>query len=40
MAEGFLGLLKVGTLRGLPLLDGLAAYQLVGEVTAHQGYDG
>ncbi len=24
----------------LPLLDGLAAYQLVGEVMAHQGYDG
>ena len=24
----------------LPLSDGLAAYQLVGEVTAHQGYDG
>ena len=22
------------------LLDGLAVYQLVGEVTAHQGYDG
>ena len=40
MAEGFLGLLKVGILRDLPLLDGLAAYQLVGEVTAHQGYDG
>ena len=26
--------------RKLPLLEGLAAYQLVGEVTAHQGYDG
>jgi hypothetical protein len=24
----------------LALLDGPAAYQLVGEVTAHQGYDG
>ena len=24
----------------LTLLDGPAAYQLVGEVTAHQGYDG
>ncbi len=24
----------------LPLKDGLAGYQLVGEVTAHQGYDG
>ena len=32
--------LKVGTLRGLPLPDELAAYQLVGEVTAHQGDDG
>jgi hypothetical protein len=26
--------------RKLPLLEGLAAYQLVGEVTAHQGDDG
>ena len=26
--------------RKLPLLEGLAAYQLVGGVTAHQGYDG
>ena len=26
--------------RKLPLLEGLATYQLVGEVTAHQGYDG
>ena len=25
---------------GLALLDGLAAYQLVGEVTAYQGDDG
>ena len=24
----------------LPLFEGPAAYQLVGEVTAHQGYDG
>jgi hypothetical protein len=24
----------------IPLRDGLAAYQLVGEVTAHQGNDG
>ena len=31
---------KVGTLRGLPLEEAIAAYQLVGEVTAHQGYDG
>ncbi len=33
-------LLKLGTLRGLAHWDGLAAYQLVGEVTAHQGLDG
>ena len=26
--------------KDLSLRDGLAAYQLVGEVTAHQGYDG
>jgi len=26
--------------QGLTLPDGPAAYQLVGEVTAHQGYDG
>ena len=26
--------------RKLPLLEGLAAYQLVGGVTAHQGDDG
>ena len=25
---------------GLSLEEGLTAYQLVGEVTAHQGYDG
>ena len=31
--------LKLGTLRGLALPDELAAYQLVGEVMAHQGYD-
>ena len=40
MGDGIISLLKVGTLRGLPLLDGLAAYQLDGEVTAHHGYDG
>ena len=31
---------KLGILRDLALKDGLAAYQLVGEVTAHQGVDG
>ncbi len=32
--------LKAGILRDLPLGDEPAAYQLVGEVTAHQGEDG
>ena len=31
---------KVGILRDLPLEEAIAAYQLVGEVMAHQGYDG
>ncbi len=31
---------KEGILRDLPLKEVIAAYQLVGEVTAHQGYDG
>ncbi len=31
---------KVGTLRGLPAWDRPMSYQLVGEVTAHQGDDG
>ena len=29
-----------GTRKGLPLVDGSMPYQLVGEVTAHQGCDG
>ena len=29
--------LKAGTFRGLPFKDEPASYQLVGEVTAHQG---
>ncbi len=33
-------ILKLGILRDLALKEGLAAYQLVGEVTAHQGLDG
>ena len=33
-------LLKLGILRDLALEEGLAAYQLVGEVMAHQGFDG
>ena len=33
-------LLKVGILRDLPLEEAIAAYQLVGEVMAHQGNDG
>ena len=32
--------LKLGTRKGLALLDELAAYQLVGGVKAHQGKDG
>jgi len=31
---------KLGTGDGLAPGDGLASYQLVGEVTAHQGNDG
>ncbi len=31
---------KVGILRDLPLLEGSTTHQLVGEVKAHQGYDG
>ena len=34
------GYLKVGIFRDLPLRDEPAAYQLVGEVMAHQGEDG
>ena len=30
----------VGRAKGPPLQDGLTAYQLVGEVMAHQGFDG
>ena len=32
--------LKPGTRKGLALEEEPASYQLVGEVTAHQGYDG
>jgi hypothetical protein len=32
--------LKVGILRDLPFEEAIAAYQLVGGVTAHQGDDG
>ncbi len=32
--------LKVGTRKGLLLGEEPASYQLVGEVTAYQGYDG
>ncbi len=35
--QRMLGLLKVGILRNLPLGEGPASYQLVGEVMAHQG---
>ena len=30
----------VGGWKAFAVLDGLAAYQLVGEVVAHQGFDG
>jgi hypothetical protein len=33
-------LVKVGILRDLLVRERLMGYQLVGEVTAHQGYDG
>ena len=32
--------LKAGTRKGLSLSEEPASYQLVGEVKAHQGYDG
>ncbi len=32
--------LKAGIRKDLPLKEGLMSYQLVGGVTAHQGYDG
>lgn len=32
--------LRLGHLKGFPLRDGPAAYQVVGEVTAHQADDG
>ena len=38
--QHLLKILKLGILRDLALVEGLAAYQLVGEVTAHQGRDG
>ena len=31
---------RKGSSQGLPLVEGLAAYQLVGGVTAYQGDDG
>ena len=38
--DRMIGILKPGILRDLALQEGFAAYQLVGEVTAHQGQDG
>ncbi len=35
--QHMLGCLKVGIRKDLPLGEGPASYQLVGEVTAHQG---
>ncbi len=40
MAGSMAGYETVGARKGLPLTDGPVTYQLVGEVTAHQGYDG
>ncbi len=37
VSQHMLGGLKAGTFRGLSLHEGPASYQLVGEVTAHQG---
>ncbi len=31
---------KLGTRKGLAVLERPISYQLVGEVTAHQGFDG
>ncbi len=35
-----IGTSKAGIRKDLPLKEGLTAYQLVGEVMAHQGDDG
>ena len=40
IAPGIRSCLKPGTRKGLALEEEPASYQLVGEVTAHQGYDG
>ncbi len=40
VVEQMLDFLKVGTPRGLPLGEEPASHQLVGEVTAHQGFNG
>ena len=40
IAPGIRSCLKVGILRNLSPVEKPASYQLVGEVTAHQGFDG
>ena len=40
IVPGIRDCLKAGTRKGLSLGEEPASYQLVGEVTAHQGYDG
>ena len=40
VVPGIRDCLKLGTRKGLALEDEPMHYQLVGEVTAHQGYDG
>ncbi len=40
IAPGIRGCLKMGILRDLSPVEKPASYQLVGEVTAHQGIDG
>ena len=40
IAPGIRSCLKVGIRKDLPLEDEPVSYQLVGEVTAHQGFDG
>ncbi len=40
LADRMICQVKTGILRDLSLEEAIAAYQLVGVVTAHQGYDG
>ena len=40
MIIGLRSLVMIGSSQGPPLEEGFTAYQLVGGVMAHQGYDG